>query len=107
MRQRAALTAAELERLYQGKLQGQSVAEIARAVGCSKACVRKWWQRAKHEGLRGLHPRPRGPRPHGVLARTNPCVVAAALALKHRHPRWGADRVLVALREDPQLAALR
>jgi transposase InsO family protein len=106
MGQRAALTPAELERLYQAKLQGQTAAEIARALACSPACVRKWWQRATHEGLRGLHPRPRGPRPHGVLARTDPRVAAAALALKRHHERWGADRVLLALQEDPQLAAL-
>jgi transposase-like protein len=107
MGQRVALTAAELERLYRGKLQGQTAAEIAHELQCSPACVRKWWQRAKRDGLQALQPRPPGPPPHGIVARTDPRLVAAALALKRRHTRWGADRVLLALQDDPQLASLR
>src|SRR5438874_444012 len=107
MGQRVALTAAELERLYRGKLHGQTSAEIAHELQCSPACVRKWWQRAKRDGLRALHPRPPGPPPRRILARTDPRVAAAAVALKRRHTRWGADRVLLALQDHPQLVGLR
>lgn len=42
-----------------------------------------------------------------ILARFDERVVDKALTHKRSHPRWGADRVLVELRKDSQLAGLK
>ena len=106
MRCRKALTEEDRERIYRAKLEGQTLSEIAAAPGCSVSCVRKWWRRGRDEGLKGLQDRPRGPTRRGPLSRFDPRVVEAALSLKRRHPRWGPDRVLAALRTDPNLQGL-
>ncbi len=107
MSQREPLTAREREYIYRTKLQGKTLVEIAEALQCSVSCVRKWWRRARDAGLKGIQDRPRGPTRHGLLSRFDPRVAQAALATKRRHPRWGADRVLVALRADSALQGLR
>ncbi len=107
MSQREPLTAQEKKRIYEAKLEGKTLEEAAAEVGCSVSCARKWWRRGRDEGLKGLRERPRGPARRGTLSRFDPRVARAALALKHRHPRWGADRVLVELGDDPELEGLR
>jgi len=107
MGQREPLTEQERERIYRARLEGKTLEEAAAEVGCSISCARKWWRRGRDEGLKGLRDRPRGPARRGPLSRFDPRVAKAALSLKRRHPRWGPNRVLVALRVDPELQGLR
>ncbi len=106
MGHREPLTEEERERIYRAKLEGKTLEEAAAEVGCSLPCARKWWRRGRVEGLKGLHNRPRGPSQRGPLSRFDPRIAEAALSLKRRHPRWGPDRVLAALRTDPNLQGL-
>jgi len=106
MGQPTPLTEAERERIYQGKLQGKTVAEIAADLDRSPPVVHKWWQRIRQEGIQGLRTRQPGPVPQGVLSRFDLCVAQTALNLKHTHRRWGADRVLVEMSQDPRLSGL-
>ncbi len=89
-----------------GQIEGKSLEEMAEELHCSVSCVRKWWRQGRDEGLKGLHARHRGPIRRGILSRFDHRVVQTALTLKRRYPRWGADRVLVALRSAPELRGL-
>ncbi len=91
------LSQAEKERIYQGKLAGQRLSELAAELGCSIWCVRKWWRRGQAEGLNGLGQARRGRGQSGVLGQFEPIVSQKALVYKGSHQRWGARRVLVAL----------
>lgn len=107
MGRRKPLTKEERERIYRAKPEGKILEEAAAKVGCSVSCTRKWWQRGRDEGLKGLRDRPRGPNQRGALSRFDPRVTEAALSLKRRHSRWGPNRVLAELRTDPNLRRLR
>lgn len=100
------LTEAERELIYQAKHQGKSLQEIAEELNASFSCVRKWWRRARKEGLKGLQDRPRGRPKKGTLSQFDPRVAQVALTLKQRHPRWGADRILVEMRQMTELQGL-
>lgn len=59
----------------------------------------KWVNRYEADGPRGLHDRVR--RPHHRPLATAPDVIEALVALRRRHPRWGATKLLaVAARRD-------
>jgi putative transposase len=61
----------------------------------------KWADRYERSGPRGLHDRSR--RPHASPLATDPELVDRLVALRRRHPRWGAKKLLVvAARRDPQ-----
>ena len=61
----------------------------------------KWADRYERSGPRGLHDRSR--RPHASPLATDPALVDRLVALRRRHPRWGAKKLLVvAARRDPQ-----
>ena len=61
----------------------------------------KWVDRFATVGLPGLQDQPRRPA-HSPLA-TAPALVDALVALRTRHPRWGARKLLaVAARHDPE-----
>lgn len=100
------LTQAERERIYLQKRAGHSLPEIALEFGISLACARKWWRRARDAGLAGLAERKRGRPATGRLAQFAPAVRQASLQLKRDHKRWGANRVLLELRQDARLAGL-
>ncbi len=100
------VTQREREQIYWKKQSGQTLHQIAQELDLSLACVRKWWRRGRDEGLIGLVGRPRGRPPKGILSQFSPAVQQASLQLKREHKRWGANRVLVALRADPYLTAL-
>lgn len=100
------LTEAEREWIYQGRLQGKTLGTIATELNRSVHVVRKWWRRIRDKGLKGLRVCKAGPVPQGSLSRFDPRVAQAALHLKRAHRRWGADRVLVEMRQDPQLSGL-
>ena len=59
----------------------------------------KWVGRYELSGPRGLHDQSR--RPHHSPDATDPALVDALLAVRKRHPRWGAKKLLaVAARHD-------
>ncbi len=63
----------------------------------------KWAARYERSGPRGLHDQSR--RPHQSPLATEPEVVDALVALRTRHPRWGAKKLLaVAARRDRHAA---
>ncbi len=96
-------TQAEREQIYLLKKEGQTILQIAETLGISPACVRKWWRRARDEGLLGLRERKRGRPATGTLAKFSPQVREVSLKLKQNHKRWGANRVLIELRKIPDL----
>jgi transposase-like protein len=50
---RVPLNEADYERIYQGRLAGQTLSELAAELACSVMCVRKWWRRIRDEGACG------------------------------------------------------
>jgi hypothetical protein len=92
--------------VYQGRLQGETYAELAQALHCSVWCIRKWSRRVRDEGLKGLQVRRRGRKAKGALSTFARPIAEKALDLKHKHPRWGADRVLVELHLDAETGHL-
>lgn len=107
MGNRIPLSQAEKEQIYRGKLQGQTHAELAKALGCSQETVRKWWKRGRKTGLEGLRKQRRGRQAKGILSQFDARVAQKAEAFKNQHHGWGADRVLIELRKEKQLAGLR
>lgn len=101
------LTQSEREQIYLLKRGGQTLCEIAIELGISYECARKWWRRTQKEGMTGLQERKRGRPPQGVLSQFALEVQQACLNLKRQHKRWGANRVLIELRNDPALAGMR
>lgn len=63
----------------------------------------KWVERYEASGPHGLHDQSR--RPHHSPRATDPALVEALVALRMRHPRWGAKKLLVvAARRDRHAA---
>ena len=58
------LSLQERQRIYEGWVQGRSVAQIASELQRSAMTVRKWWRRIRRGGLAGLSS-PRRGRPRG------------------------------------------
>jgi putative transposase len=59
----------------------------------------KWLERFETSGPRGLHDQSR--RPHHSPQATDPTLIDALIAVRMRHPRWGAPKLLtVAARQD-------
>ena len=101
-----ALTVAQREAIYQGKLNGRTLNEMADEIGCSFDCARKWWRVGRRQGLDGLH-RPRRQRGAPMALSTfAPRVAERALYWKRQHPRRGPTRILHDLRQDEQLKDL-
>lgn len=101
------LTQGQKERIYTGKLTGRTLSELAMEIGCSIACARKWWRKGRDEGLAGLRMPRRGRGKSGSLTQFDPRVAEKALEYKRSHVKWGANRVLIEMRYDPELAELR
>lgn len=100
------LTQAEREQIYILKRSGQTIPQIAQVLGRSPASVRKWWRRGRDEGMLGLLERKHGRPTQGILSQFSPQVQQTCLKLKQEHKRWGANRVLIELRNDPALSGL-
>ena len=92
MSQRGPLSQADKERIYEGKLKGKTLAQVAAEVQCSVWCARKWWRRGRDAGRAGLQAKRRGRGQSGLLSQFAPEVVSKALHYKQSHPRWGARR---------------
>ena len=105
MANRPPLSAAEREQIYQAKLRGATLPEIAAELACSVETARKWWRRARDYGRTALVSTKRGRPATGLLSHFAPCLIAQALTLKRTNPRWGAARVRLALQQEPTLHA--
>ena len=80
-----------------------TMSELCADYQISRKTGYKWIDRYEVRGPRGLHDQSR--RPHHSPTATEAEVVEALVALRHRHPRWGAKKLLaVAARRDPAAA---
>jgi transposase len=104
---RPPLSSVERERIYQGRLSGRTLAELATELQCSVMCVRKWARRLRDEGALGLRARRRGRPVQGLLSSFDTEVRQQVLNLKRQHRGWGADRVRVALQTAARLGGRR
>lgn len=74
-----------------------TMTELVAQYGISRKTGYKWVDRYEAKGVAGLTDRSRRPR-HSPLA-TDADRVAALIALRKRHPRWGAKKLLAVLRQ--------
>ena len=80
-----------------------TMTELAAQYGISRKTGYKWVAAYDAAGPVGLQDRSR--RPHHSPLAIAPELVAAILAVRHRHPRWGPKKLLaVARRSDPTAA---
>src|SRR5262245_58857973 len=80
-----------------------TMTELAAQYGISRKTGYKWLAEYQARGAVGLHDRSR--RPHHSPQATAPELVEALLALRRRHPRWGAKKLLaIAVRRDRHAA---
>ena len=78
-----------------------SVTELAERFSISRKTAHKWINRYKEHGQRGFHERSR--RPHVCPRQTDAAIVEELVALRKRHPRWGARKLLNLMqRRDPK-----
>lgn len=78
--------------------EGKSYAEIGTLFGASPMTVRRWCRRQRDGG--GVENRYRNPRA-GVLSQFPAQLGEAIRALRRAHPGWGAESLLLHLRQDP------
>jgi transposase InsO family protein len=89
----------EFVREYETELFTMS--ELAAQYGISRKTGYKWLERYDAEGVEGLRDHSR--RPHRSPQATAPDLVEQLIALRRRHPRWGAKKLLVvAARRNPR-----
>ena len=80
-----------------------TMTELAAQYGISRKTGYKWLAEYDAHGVLGLADRSR--RPYHSPQATDPEVVEALLAVRRRHPRWGAKKLLaVAARRQPPRA---
>ena len=73
-----------------------TMTELVAQYGISRKTGYKWVDRYEVDGVTGLTDRSR--RPHQSPLATDAEVVTAVIALRKRHPRWGAKKLLAVLR---------
>jgi transposase len=83
---RQPLTFSEKKQVYEAKLKGKTLSEIATMIPCSISCSRKWWRVGQDKGLEGLKQSRHGRHPSGRLSQFAPIVSEKALELKQSHP---------------------
>ena len=83
------------------RLSYYSITELAERFSISRKTAHKWINRYKEHGQRGFHGRSR--RPHRYPRQTDAAIVEELVALRKRHPRWGARKLLNLMqRRDPR-----
>ncbi len=82
---------------------GQTDAESASALGCSRWTVRKWRRIAQREGREGLTSEVGRP-PIGPLGTVPAALRDTIRQVRQDHPGWGPNTILAALRTDPRWA---
>jgi transposase InsO family protein len=81
-----------------------SMTELCQRFGISRKTGYKWLGRYRKGGLEALAERSRAP--HSIPHRTPAPVEEALVALRRKHPLWGARKLLVVLaRRQPELVA--
>jgi hypothetical protein len=100
------LSLAQREAIYQGKLQGRTLVELAREIGCSYECARKWWRAGRRGGEAALPDAKRPREGLGLLSTFEPRVRDRAVYWKRQHPGRGATRILHDLVHDEGLHGL-
>ncbi|MGH3137699.1 MAG: helix-turn-helix domain-containing protein [Gaiellaceae bacterium] len=86
----------KLEVLREPERTGESVAEVCRRRGISRASFYRYRRRYLEEGVAGLEPRSK--RPRVSPGRIDPLLEAEICELRRRHPRFGAHRIRAELR---------
>jgi transposase InsO family protein len=81
----------KLEVLLERERTGETIAEVCRRRGISRASFYRYRRRYLDEGVAGLEPRSR--RPRTSPARIAPELEVEIVGLRKRHPRWGARRI--------------
>lgn len=104
---RQALSREEKEQIYRHKLAGKSLPEIAKQIGCSYECARKWWRVGRDGGFEAIRAKRVGRQARGALSQFSQAVRETALDLKREHKRWGASRVLIEMEQASELAGER
>src|SRR6266446_10387666 len=80
-----------------------TMTDLTAQYGISRKTGYKWLERYRTDGACGLLDHSR--RPHHTPHATDPELVAALIAQRHRHPSWGAKKLLaVVRRHHPQAA---
>ena len=80
--------------------EGLTMTQLAAQYGVSRKTAYKWVARFQAAGRPGMADRSR--RPHRSPHATDDDVVQAIVALRRRHPRWGAKKLLAVLaRREP------
>ena len=91
----------EFVREYESELF--TMTELAAQYGISRKTGYKWLDRFAADGIDGLRDGSR--RPHHSPQATDPELVELLVALRRRHPRWGAKKLLaIAARRAPRAA---
>jgi putative transposase len=92
-----------LEFVREYKTELFTMTELVAQYEISRKTGYKWVAEYEAAGARGLWDRSR--RPHHSPQTTDPALVEALVALRRRHPRWGAKKLLtLAARRDPHAA---
>lgn len=102
------MEALKLELLLEPERTGDSVAEVCRRRGISRASFYRYRRRYAEEGPAGLVSRSH--RPGVSPGRIDPGLELAIVTMRKRHPRWGARRIHAELRlaglEPPAVATI-
>jgi putative transposase len=72
--------------------QSHSISALCALHGISRKTGYKWIERYHEQGPRGLEERSR--KPHSSPNQTPAHIVQALIELRHRHPTWGAKKLL-------------
>lgn len=99
MATRVPLTEAEKQYVYDHKLEGATLQEIALELDCSPETTHKWWRYLRD----GIRPRPRGRPPVGILSTYPVSVREGAVVIKRAHPHWGPANVKLELKRQLEL----
>lgn len=84
---RTALSAADRLAVYDRHTAGESLADIAGAMGIHYETARKWWREGRRHGRERLAKRPR--KPVAKLRKVAPEVTELILKLRADHGNWG------------------
>jgi putative transposase len=80
-----------------------TMTELAAQYGITRKTGYKWLERYETDGASGLADRSR--RPHTSPQTTDADLIAALVAQRRRHPRWGAKKLLAVVTRDQPTAA--
>jgi transposase InsO family protein len=80
-----------------------TMTELSADYQISRKTGYKWLERHDTSGPAGLHDR--SSRPHHSPQATDPALVAVLMAVRQRHPRWGAKKLLAVARRQDRDAA--